>query len=340
MSDLLTVTPQGLYCARGGFHVDPWAPVARAVLTHAHADHAREGSAEYLCAAPGLPVARHRLPEARIEAWPYGEQHTVGGVRLSFHPAGHVLGSAQLRIESEGEVWVVSGDYKRAADPTCAAFEPQRAHVFLTEATFGLPVFRWDPTASILEDLLRWWQTNREAGRASVVFCHVLGKAQRLLAELALRTERRVFAHGAIAGMSDVYRDAGVRMLPVDRVADTAKGRDFAGELVLAPITARGTAWMKRFGDAAIALASGFMRVRGERRRRSLDRGFALSDHADWPALLDTIRETGASRVLVTHGYPVPLAHRLRELGLLAEALETPYGQDRDETVKEGERTA
>ena len=333
MADLLTMSPQGLYCARGGFHVDPWAPVPRAVLTHAHADHAREGSGSYLCAAPGLAIVQHRLPGTIIEAWQYEERHTVGEVQLSFHPAGHVLGSAQLRLETEGEVWVVSGDYKRAADPTCAPFEPLRADVFLTEATFGLPVFRWDPTDTVIEDLLGWWESNREAGRASLVFSHVLGKSQRLLAELALRTERRVFAHGAIAGMCDVYRDAGIRMLPVDRVADTAKGKDFAGELVLAPITARGTTWMRRFGDAAIALVSGFMRVRGERRRRSVDRGFVLSDHADWPALLDTIRETGASRVLVTHGYAVPLAQRLRELGLQAEALETPYGRDQEERV-------
>jgi putative mRNA 3-end processing factor len=333
MADLLTMSPQGLYCARGGFHVDPWAPVPRAVLTHGHADHAREGSGSYLCAAPGLAIVQHRLPGTVIEGWQYGERHTLGEVQLSFHPAGHVLGSAQLRLEAEGEVWVVSGDYKRAADPTCAPFELLRADVFLTEATFGLPVFRWDPTDTVIEDLLGWWESNREAGRASLVFSHVLGKSQRLLAELALRTERRVFAHGAIAGMCDVYRDAGIRMLPVDRVADTAKGKDFAGELVLAPITARGTTWMRRFGDAAIALVSGFMRVRGERRRRSVDRGFVLSDHADWPALLDTIRETGASRVLVTHGYAVPLAQRLRELGLQAEALETPYGRDQEERV-------
>ncbi|HVP60771.1 MAG TPA: ligase-associated DNA damage response exonuclease [Myxococcaceae bacterium] len=333
MADLLTMTPQGLYCARGGFHVDPWQPVAHAVLTHAHADHAREGSAAYLCSGPGLPVVRHRLPGAVIEAWQYGERHRMGDVQLSFHPAGHVLGSAQLRIEADGEVWVVSGDYKRAPDPTCAPFEPLRADVFLTEATFGLPVFRWEPTESVIEDLLGWWETNREAARASLVFCHVLGKSQRLLAELALRTDRRVFAHGAIAGMCDVYRDAGVRLLPVDRVADTTRGKDFAGELVLAPITARGTPWMRRFGDAAVALVSGFMRVRGERRRRSVDRGFALSDHADWPALVGTIRETGAQRVLVTHGYAVPLAQRLCELGIQAEALETPYGRDQEEVV-------
>ena len=331
MADLLVLTPQGLHCPRGGFHIDPWEPVPRAVLTHAHADHARPGSSAYLCAEPGVAIARHRLEGATVEGWPYGERRRLGEVTVSLHPAGHVLGSAQVRLEADGVVWVASGDYKRVADPSCAPFEPQRAQVFLTEATFGIPVFRWDPTASIIEDVLRWWEVNREAGRASLLFCYVLGKAQRLLAELSTRVDRRVFAHGAIAAMTELYRAAGVRMLPLDRVADTARGRDFAGELVLAPITARGTPWMKRFGEASIALVSGFMRVRGERRRRSVDRGFALSDHADWPALLDTVRETGAERVLVTHGYAVPLSQRLRELGFRADALETPYGRELDD---------
>ena len=331
MADLLVLTPQGLHCPRGGFHIDPWEPVPRAVLTHAHADHARPGSSAYLCAEPGVAIARLRLAGATVEGWPYGERRRLGEVTVSLHPAGHVLGSAQVRLEADGEVWVASGDYKRVADPSCAPFEPQRAQVFLTEATFGIPVFRWDPTASIIEDVLRWWEVNREAGRASLLFCYVLGKAQRLLAELSTRVDRRVFAHGAISAMTELYRAQGVRMLPLDRVADTARGRDFAGELVLAPITARGTPWMKRFGEASIALVSGFMRVRGERRRRSVDRGFALSDHADWPALLDTVRETGAERVLVTHGYAVPLSQRLRELGFQAEALETPYGRELDD---------
>jgi len=224
MSDLVTVTADGLFCSRGGFHIDPWRPVERAVLTHAHADHARPGGAAYLCAEPGLAVARHRLPESIVEGWPYGDRRRLGEVDVSFHPAGHVLGSAQIRVEADGEVWVVSGDYKRAPDPTCAPFEPVRAHVFVTEATFGLPVFRWDPTETVIEDILRWWDANRDAGRPSLLFCYVLGKAQRILAELATRIDRRVFAHGAIAGMSELYRQAGIRLLSLERVADTAKG--------------------------------------------------------------------------------------------------------------------
>ncbi|HMK73651.1 MAG TPA: ligase-associated DNA damage response exonuclease [Myxococcaceae bacterium] len=325
MADLVTVTPEGLYCPPGGFHIDPWLPVARAVLTHAHADHARPGSGAYLCAAPGLEVARHRLPEGTIEALAYGERRRMGDVDLSFHPAGHILGSAQVRLEHRGEVWVVTGDYKRVPDPTCAPFEPLRSDVLVTEATFGVPVFRWDPAETVVQDILRWWEANRSLGRASVLFTYVLGKAQRILAELTRWTSARVFLHGAVAGMTDVFRASGVAMLPTERVAETARGREFAGELVLAPITARGTPWMRRFGNASQALASGFMRVRGERRRRTLERGFALSDHADWPALLRTVEESGASRVLVTHGYTAPFARALRERGLDAVELPTQF---------------
>jgi putative mRNA 3-end processing factor len=325
VADLLTVTPQGLHCPAGDFHIDPWQPVPRAVLTHAHADHARPGSGELLCAEPGLGIVRHRLPEARIDGIAYGERHRMGEVDVSLHPAGHVLGSAQVRIEHRGEVWVVSGDYKRVPDPTCAPFQPVRSDVFVTEATFGVPVFRWDPTDQVMQDLAGWWEANRALGRASVLFCYVLGKAQRILAELQRWTGSRVFLHGAIAGMTEVYREAGVAMVPTERVADSARGKDFAGELVLAPVTARGTPWMRRFGDASVAMASGFMRVRGERRRRTLDRGFALSDHADWPALLTTVEESGASRVLVTHGYAVPFARALRERGIDAVALDTAF---------------
>ncbi len=331
MPELITLTAAGLTCEAGGFHVDPVAPVPRALLTHGHADHAHPGSGAYLCATPGLPVVRQRLPEAKVEGLPYGERRRIGQVTVSFHPAGHVLGSAQIRLESAaGEVTVVSGDYKRAPDPTCAPFEPQRCDTFVTEATFGLPVYRWEAPDRVIAEVLRWWEENRALGRASLLFCYVLGKAQRLLAELARVTDRRVFLHGAMSAMTDVYRVSGIAMLPTERVADTARGREFAGELILAPITARGTVWMRRFGDSGAAMASGWMRVRGERRRRHLERGFALSDHADWPALLDTVKDTGATRIQVTHGYSVPFAHHLRDLGLRAEALEMP-SQERED---------
>jgi len=328
---LLTETSSGLWCAAGRFHIDPWEPVERAVITHAHGDHARPGSASYLCASPGEPLLRRRFGnDCTIESIPYGHELALGDVRLSFHPAGHVLGSAQVRIESKNGVWVVSGDYKRSPDPTCAAFEPVRCDVFVTESTFGLPIYRWDPTERVIEDLAGWWQANREAGRTSVLFCYTIGKAQRVLAELMRVTDRPVYVHGMMLGMIDAYRQSGVAMLPVAPVIERAgrkasQSQTFAGELVLAPLSARGTPWMRRLGDISDAFASGLMRVRGVRRQRGYDRGFVLSDHADWPALLQTIEETGAGRVLATHGYAEPLSRYLRERGFDSGVIRTAW---------------
>jgi putative mRNA 3-end processing factor len=323
---VLIETAAGLFCAAGSFYVDPWGPVERALITHAHGDHARAGSTSYLCAEPCAPVLRRRFGAgAVIETMAYGDVRALGGVRVSFHPAGHVLGSAQIRIEGAEGTWVIGGDYKRAPDPTCRPFEPLRCDTFVTESTFGLPIYRWDPTATVIADILAWWGTNGEAGRTSVIFCYTLGKAQRLLAELARVTDRTILIHGMMSGMIEVYRDAGIPMLPTRVVTERPRGTSFAGELVLAPLSARGTPWMRRLGDVSDAFASGLMRVRGVRRQRAYDRGFVLSDHADWPALLETIAETGAPRVLATHGHAEPLARRLRESGLDAGVIRTAW---------------
>jgi len=323
---VLIESAAGLFCPAGDFHVDPWGAASRAVITHAHGDHARLGSASYLCAEPCGPVLRRRFgPDVPIETLPYGERRRIGSVDLSFHPAGHVLGSAQIRIEGPEGVWVAAGDYKRAADPTCAPFEPIRCDTFITESTFGLPIYRWDATASVIADILGWWQRNRDEGRTSVLFCYTLGKAQRLLAELAAVTDRTVLIHGMMLGMIDVYRVAGIPMSPVRVVTERKRGTSFAGELVLAPLSARGTPWMRRLGEFSDAFASGLMRVRGVRRQRAFDRGFVLSDHADWPALLSTVRETGASRVLASHGHAAPLARYLTESGLEAGVIKTAW---------------
>ena len=330
--DLLTSTPAGLFCEPGGFHVDPWLPVPVAIVTHAHGDHARPGSGRYICAAPGAELLRRRVgDDARIRAVPYGERVEQGAVVFSFHPAGHVLGSAQVRIEGAGATWVVTGDFKRQADPTCAPFEPLGCDVIVSEATFALPVYCWPPVDRVIEQVLDWWRANRDAGRASVLFCYALGKAQRLLALLAPHVERPVYVHGAIAALVDLYRAAGVALAPTVPVGETLKGRSFAGELILAPEMAIGTTWMRRFGPHDTGFASGWMRVRGNRRRRSFDRGFEISDHADWPGLLQTIRESGAGRVLLTHGYGDPLARYLREQGLEADVLPTRFGAETED---------
>jgi putative mRNA 3-end processing factor len=205
-----------------------------------------------------------------------------------------------------------------------------RCDTFITESTFGLPIYRWDSTAAVVDDIHAWWTSNAEAPRTSVLFCYTLGKAQRLLAELMRVTDRPVFVHGMMLGMIEAYREQGVAMLPTTAVIEqsgrsrSAK-RSFAGELVLAPLSARGTPWMRRLGDVSDAFASGLMRVRGVRRQRAFDRGFVISDHADWPALLDTIREAGASRVLATHGHAEPLARHLAELGLESGVIRTAW---------------
>ncbi len=327
-SPLVTVTERGLYCPPGDFYIDPWLPVQTAVVTHGHGDHLRPGSSRYILAREGLAIAEARLQgDTGLEPLDYRSSRRIGTVRVSLHPAGHVLGSAQIRIEHEGAVWVVSGDYKRDADPTCSPFEALECDVFVSEATFALPIYRWEPTRAVIEEILAWWRTNRERGLATVLFCYALGKAQRVLAELADLTDEPAYVHGALLPFIDIYRAAGVRMLPT-RPATVEKKADYRGALILAPPSASGSPWMRRFGDHASGFCSGWMRVRGDRRRRGYDRGFVLSDHADWPSLLRTISGSKARRVLLTHGHSDALVRYLQENGTEAHALKTAYGDE------------
>lgn len=325
--------PEGLYCPPGDFYIDPVLPVAQAVLTHAHGDHARPGSARYHCAAPGLGLLRWRLGEQCFDAHAYGESFALGRARVSLHPAGHILGSAQVSIESGGRRWVVSGDYKRAPDPTCEAFEPVRCDGFLTEATFALPVYRWPAVAEVVGEIVGWWRDAAARGEAAVLFCYALGKAQRILAELARWPARDLPAsmawlHGAMLEPTRLYREAGAVLLPTQAVVGDEARRDFAGQLVLAPPSAMGSPWLKRMGPQSAGYVSGWMRLRGNRRRRNVDRGFVLSDHADWPGLLRSIADTGAREVLATHGDSHALVRWLRERGTDAGELRVGYEGD------------
>ncbi|MDB6092276.1 MAG: mRNA 3-end processing factor [Gammaproteobacteria bacterium] len=323
---LVVVTANGLYCPPGDFHIDPWQPVQTAVITHGHGDHLRHGSTRYILARPGAGIARQRLGGDRdLAPVDYGTRVQLGTTTVSLHPAGHILGSAQVRIEHEGRVWVVSGDYKRQPDPTCALFEPVECDVFISEATFALPIYRWSDTPHVVEEIHRWWMANRERGIASALFCYALGKAQRVLAELRAFTDEPVYVHGAVDSLTGVYRRAGISMLPTLPVG-TEKKTDFRGALILAPPSAAGTPWMRRFGDHATGFCSGWMRVRGDRRRRGYDRGFVISDHADWPALIETCRASRAKKILLTHGYSDALTRYLNERGVRASALQTSYG--------------
>jgi putative mRNA 3-end processing factor len=333
---LLQLTDAGLYCPAGDFHIDPWRPVDRAVITHAHSDHARGGSARYLCSREGESVSRARLgPDVSITSASYGETLHHNGVALTFHPAGHILGSAQIRLEFQGEVWVVSGDYKTVPDPTCTAFEPVRCHTFVTESTFGLPIYRWPTPSDVFAEINAWWRGNQEAGRVSLLFGYALGKAQRLLAGLD-QSIGPIYTHGAVERLTQAYRASGIELPATTYVGLAERGTDWKQALVLAPPSAHGTPWARKFGPASTALASGWMRIRGARRRRAFDRGPVLSDHADWPGLLDAIGQTGADRVWVTHGYTAVLVRWLKEKGIDAHAVATQFeGESAEAAVAE-----
>ncbi|KWT97978.1 MULTISPECIES: ligase-associated DNA damage response exonuclease [unclassified Variovorax] len=326
--DLVVARPEGLYCPPGDFYIDPWRPVDRAVITHGHSDHARVGHGHYLAHEDSAGTLRARLGDVTLQTLPYGQAIDHHGVRLSLHPAGHVLGSAQVRLEHGGRVWVASGDYKTEPDGTCAPFEPVPCDTFITESTFGLPIYRWPAQAALFAEIDDWWRANAKHGRASVLLCYAFGKAQRILHGVDASIGP-IVVHGAVEPLNAVYRAAGVVLPPTLRVTDPSVDAALLKRaLVLAPPSAAGSPWMRRFGQYSDAFASGWMQLRGTRRRRGVDRGFVMSDHADWPGLQQAIAATGAERVFVTHGSVAVMVRWLQENGLDARAFQTEYGDE------------
>lgn len=321
---VLTFTDRGIFCPAGGFFVDPWRPVDRALITHGHADHARPGHARYLATEAAAPVLRHRLGDITLETVAYGATLRIGDALVSFHPAGHVPGSAQIRIEVAGEVWVVSGDYKVVADGLSEPFEPVRCHSFITESTFGLPVFRWPTQADVAAQLNLWWRESVAEGVTPVLGAYSLGKAQRLLAMLDPAIGP-ILTHGAVESTTEVLRRQGYALPDTVHVTPETKGTDHPGALVLAPPSALGSTWARRFGKVSGGFASGWMQLRGVRRRRAVDRGFVISDHADWPGLLWAIEQTGAENIYVTHGYTDVFTRYLNDSGWNAAVVRTEY---------------
>ena len=328
----LTFTPAGIYCPAGDFYIDPWRPVARALITHGHADHARSGMGAYLATDVAAPVMRHRLGDIPIETIAYGEKRQIGGATVSFHPAGHVPGSAQIRVEVAGEVWVASGDYKVVDDGLSTPFEPVTCHHFITESTFGLPVFRWQDQSDVATDINTWWAGCAAAGKTAFLGCYALGKAQRLLT-LLNPDIGPILPHTAIENTNAVMRAQGITLPHPVQAGAALVPTEHPGPLVLAPPSALDSAWARKFGPRETGFASGWMALRGIRRRRAGDRGFVISDHADWAGLLSAIRETEAENIYVTHGYTDIFTRYLNEQGWAAQVLQTEFGGEEEDAA-------
>ncbi len=335
---LIEFSEKGLYCPAGGFYIDPWRPVDKAVITHAHSDHARWGSKQYLCHHYSKPIMQARLGiDNHFESIGWNEPLNINGVKVSLHPAGHIIGSSQIRVEHKGEVWVISGDYKVENDGISGEFEPVKCHTFITESTFGLPIYYWKPQEDIFSSIQSWVQQNKAAGKSSVLIAYSLGKAQRLLPCLAQITDS-ILVHGAVYNMHKALEEAGHKLPPVQRVTPDTPKELLKGAVVIAPSSAEGSPWIKKFAPYAVGICSGWMQVRGNVRRKNADGGFALSDHADWPGLLQAIKATEAQKVFVTHGFQHAFSRYLNEQGIPAAEVATEYGGEEEENIK-GEET-
>lgn len=334
--DLLQFTDRGIFCERAGMYLDPWKPVDKAIISHGHSDHAYFGHRHYLTTTAAMPVIKHRLYlKDNIQTLDYGESLSINGVNFSFHPAGHIPGSAQIRVEFQGEVWVFSGDYKLEKDNLSTPFEPVKCHVFITESTFGLPVYKWKPQSEVFDDINSWWRKNRSEGKASVIAGYTLGKAQRILRNVDASIGK-IFTHGAVDSINQVLKSQGIDLPEAPRINDDIPKEEIQQGLIICPPSAVGSSWMRRFLPYSLGVASGWMKLRGTRRRRGADRGFVLSDHADWNDLNTAIRETGASKVFVTHGYTEIFAQWLNSRGIEAKEVKTKFEGELGE-MQEGE---
>jgi len=335
---LIEFTDRGLYCRAGDFYIDPWRPVDRAVITHAHSDHARWGSRSYLCHHYTKPILEQRLGPGQYQGMGWKESIYINGVHVSLYPAGHIIGSSQVRVEHGGEIWVVSGDYKTEDDGLSGAFEPVKCHSFITESTFGLPVYNWKAQSQIFGEMKDWVLRNRAAGKSSILIAYSLGKAQRILQPLS-EVSDRIFVHGAVYNVHQALVRAGWQLPPVEKVQHDTPKEALKGAVVIAPSSAEGSPWIRRFAPYAVGICSGWMQVRGNARRKNADAGFALSDHADWQGLLQACRATEAECVYATHGFQSVFSRYLSEQGIEAREVKTEYGgeEEVDESITQNE---
>lgn len=333
---MIEFTNKGIFCPAGNFYIDPWLPVDKAIITHAHSDHARAGSRHYLCHPLSKPILQLRLGDNSYQTLEWNEKINMNGVTVSLHPAGHIIGSSQVRVEYNGEVWVVSGDYKTENDGISGAFEPVRCNTFVTESTFGLPIYNWKPQQDIYEDIRNWIRNNQVNGKTSVLIAYSLGKAQRVLKAIEEVTGN-IFVHGAVWNMHQVLINAGFNLPAINRVTPELPKETYKNAVIIAPPSADGTPWMNRFSPYSVGICSGWMQVRGHQRRRNADAGFALSDHADWKGLLESVKATGAEKVFVTHGFQATFSRYLNETGISAAEVKTEFGAEEEEDIPPAE---
>lgn len=329
-ANLIEFTNTGLYVPKAKVYLDPWRAVDKAIITHGHSDHARYGHKLYITHRQNMPIIKHRLGNINVSPVEFGEVFTINGVNFSLHPAGHVLGAAQVRVEYKGEVWVFTGDYKTVDDGISGAFEPVKCHSFITESTFGLPVFNWKPQNEIFDDINRWWAKNREEGKVSLISAYSLGKAQRIIGNVDASIGP-IFTHGAVEPINEIYRAEGVPLPPTQKATAEIASKEYKGGLVVAPGSAYNTPWANKFKPYSTAVASGWMNLRGAKRWQAADKGFVLSDHADWTGLIGAIKATGCENVYVTHGYSSVFARYLTGLGYNAHEVKTLYGEENEE---------
>ncbi len=334
---LIEFTDKGLYCAAGNFYIDPWRSVENAIITHGHSDHARWGSSNYLCHQLTKPILSLRLGQNNYQTVEWNETIIRNGVKITLFPAGHIIGSSQVKVEHKGEIWVVSGDYKLENDEISGAFEPVKCHTFVTESTFGLPIYKWKKQETIFEDIYRWIEENNKAGKNSVLIAYSLGKAQRILKALN-NVQLNIFGHGAICNMHEHLLAAGV-LLPsqfpnISRVSKEMTKEKFKNAVIVAPPSAEGTSWMRRFAPYSVGICSGWMQVRGNQRRKNADAGFVLSDHSDWNGLLEAVKATNAHKVFVTHGFQSVFSRYLNEIGITAAEVSTEYGTEEEDNAQ------
>ncbi len=334
---LLAFNDKGIYCKQADVYLDPWRPVKNAIITHGHSDHAKWGNQNYITHHTNVPIIKHRLGDLNVTGKDWNETFVINNVKFSLHPAGHIFGSAQVRVEHLGEVWVFTGDYKTEDDGISVPYEVLKCHTFITENTFGLPAFKWTPQAEVMDDINSWWAENRAERKTSVLFGYSLGKAQRLLKYLDTNIGT-IYTHGAIENMTNVLRPM-LDMPPTVLVTRETKKEELLGNIVLAPPSAHGSTWIRKMSPFVTGSASGWMAFRGARRRRAVDKGFVLSDHCDWYSLLDSIKATGAEKIICTHGYSDIFSRYLRELGYDARTERTQYEGDEGESDAKDDET-